>query len=401
MPYTLRDHKVIKRITKTVFYSRIRQYFPMRELVYVDDRDKINDAKIVKIDWPDGLEKPTFGIVRDNEVFPRWTKYCRFLENNLFDYRFYDFHAHDWIENAKGFDIIVGIPSSGIWHLEELRRKYYVLEKILGKVCYPSADHTNLYEDKHLEAYLSKIFGLPFATTYISHDKADALRLIGRLTYPVVSKINPSSGSVGVELVRTIQDARRIVMQAFSTIGRNTHTHHFRQKNYIYFQEFIPNDGYDIRAIVVGNLVFGYYRKVLAGDFRASGMNMVEKRELPEAAMRSALRVNEVVKSPMLVIDMVHGLDGRYYIVEFSPVCQMEFPEQLHVNGVPGVYVFESTAGFHFQKGRYWVHELALREFLLNHYLPNVCKDKDMESKSITMIDSNTENKSRYLIQEL
>jgi hypothetical protein len=40
------------------------------------------------------------------------------------------------------------------------------------------------------------------------------------------------------------------------------------------------------------------------------------------------------------------------------------------VEGVPGVYVFNEEGNFHFEKGKYWVQELALREYLLNHYIP-------------------------------
>jgi glutathione synthase/RimK-type ligase-like ATP-grasp enzyme len=337
----------------------------------VDDRDTVNDAEIIKIDWPLHIRKPKVGIVSDEGIYPRWTKYRRFLETNAFDHDIYDLHTSDWIRKAEHFDIIVGFPSSTTWELTEFRRKYDVLEKLLGKRCFPSPDHVDLYEDKFREAYLAEIYDLPFIKTYTSHDESDALRLIETLRYPVVSKVNPSSGSMGVELVRTEKDARRIVKQAFSRLGRATYTNHFRQKNYIYFQDFIPNDGHDIRAIVIGNRVFGYYRKVLGGDFRASGMNLVEMRGLPDAAMRLALRVNEFIKSPMLAVDMLHALDGNYYVIEYSPVCLSELPEDLHVNGVPGVYILGGSQSFHFEPGKYWLAELALREFLLKDYLPS------------------------------
>jgi hypothetical protein len=134
-------------------------------------------------------------------------------------------------------------------------------------------------------------------------------------------------------------------------------------------------------------MVFGYYRKVLRWDFRASGMNLLEKRELPEQAIRMAREVNRIIKSPMLVVDMLQGLDGRYSIIEFSPLCQVETPEQLHVNGVPGVYVFDNDDSFHFEKGRYWVHELALKEFLSSDYLPRVSGN---EKKAPGMLDTKT-----------
>jgi hypothetical protein len=226
-----------------------------------------------------------------------------------------------------------------------------------------------LYEDKRLQAHISEVCGVPYAKTYVSHDKDDAMKLVRSLQYPIVSKIMPGSGSVGVELVPTPEHARRIVKQAFSMTGRKSHMVCSRQKNYVYFQDFVAIGGYDIRVIVVGNWVFGYYWRAPKGDFRASGMHLVEKRELPEEAIKIALNANPFIRSPMLVVDMLHGLDGKYHIIEISPICAMEFPEQLHVNGIPGVYIFGDDGTFRFQPGRYWVHELALREFLLTDYL--------------------------------
>jgi glutathione synthase/RimK-type ligase-like ATP-grasp enzyme len=227
-----------------------------------------------------------------------------------------------------------------------------------------------LYEDKKLEAYIAAAHHIPFAKTYVSHDRDDALALVEAIPLPVISKLVPSSGSIGMELVRTRDQARRVIRQAFSRNGHKSHRNYFRQKNCVYFQEFVPNDGYDIRVIVVGNWVFGYYRKVLPGDFRASGMDLKEKRALPPEAMKTALRLNQAVRSPMLVVDMVHGLDGQYYVIEFSPISRMPDPDPLHVEGIPGVYIFRDEDTYRFEKGKWWVQELALREFLLNHYLP-------------------------------
>jgi glutathione synthase/RimK-type ligase-like ATP-grasp enzyme len=367
----IKQFKSVKKFRKTKWYSRFRQYFPQREF-YHDDRGKFAGAEEVRIDWPEAVKKPRFGLVRDFGPYPRWTKYCRFLETNSFPYEIYPLHSHDWIDKAAQFEIIVGMSSSELSRLHETREKYHFLEYYLGKVCYPSSVQVMLYENKRLEAYISHAYGLPFAETKVSHEEEDALKLVTELSYPVVSKIDPSSGSAGVDLIKTAKQARKIIHQAFSGVGRKTHLAYTNQKDYTYFQKHIPNDGYDIRAIVVGNWVFGYYRKVLEGDFRASGMNLVEKRALPGEAMRIARRVNEIIKSPMLVVDIMHGLDGEYYVIEFSPFCQMETPEQLHVNGIPGVYIFETDEIYHFEECRYWVAELALREFLVKDYLPKM-----------------------------
>ncbi len=358
-----------KRINKSMFYSRIRQYFPMKEISYFDDRDMIDDAEVVKIDWPSNIAKPRVGLVKDIGIYPRWTKYCRFLENNNIEYEFYNIHSDHWIEDSARYNLIIGIVSSNQYHLIELQQKYYILEKYLGKKCFPNTDHLLLYENKRLEAYLSKIHGLPFATTYVSHDKDDALAITHRLKYPIISKVDPTSGSVGVELIKTPSRAKKIIERAFSLNGRKVYVNFFKQKNYIYFQEYVPNDGYDIRVILIGNLASGYYRKIPPGDFRASGMALKEKRELPKEAIDIAIKVNKYIKSPLLVVDLVHGLDNQYKIIEFSPVCRVTTAEELNVHGVPGIYVVEKDGSMQFKEGKYWIHELALREFLLNYYL--------------------------------
>ncbi len=366
----LKDRRIVKKVRKSMLFSRLRQRLPMRDVGVVDDRGRIEDADAVTIDWPAGVAKPRIGLVPDIGVFPRWTKHRRFLETNGFEHEIFDIHAHDWIEKAKAFDIVVGLVSNEIGPLEEIRTKYHYLETYLGKRCYPSADQALLYDDKCLEAYVAKVRGFPMAGSHISHDKADALAMAGRAAYPLVSKVNHSSGSLGVELVRTPRQARRIVRQAFARRGRSTYLPWDRQKNYVVFQDFVPNDGYDVRVMAIGRQAFGYYRKVLSGDFRASGMGGVEKRALPEEAVRIALMARERLGLPQIVVDMVRGLDGRFAIVEFSIVCQVETPEQLKVDGRPGSYVLGDDGAIRFEPGRVWVHELALKRFLLDDYLP-------------------------------
>ncbi len=361
----LKNYPLVKKVRKTGWYYRFRQSLPGRPQLVVDDSATVENADFVRLEWPANLRKPAFGVVQDAERFPRWTKFCRFLRNNGFSYSIYNVHSHDWLENASRYDAIVGLCSCEPWHLQELRQKYYFLERYLGVRTYPSTEEVLLYENKRLEAYIAEAAGIPFAKTFVSHDREDATALVKNLRYPIVSKVVPSSGSVGVQLLRDSRDATRIIESVFSSNGRKTHVHYFRQKNCVYFQEYIPNDGYDLRVMVVGNLLFGYYRKVPPGDFRASGMGLVEKRALPEKAMELALALNRTVRSPMLVVDFVHALTGQYYVVEFSPVCQMETPEQLHVDGVPGAYVWTEDQGFRFQPCRYWLPELALKGFIL------------------------------------
>lgn len=366
---TLKTRGIVRKLRKTMAYGRLRQYLPMAEPQAVDDSGAMGEAEIVRIDWPPGVARPRIGIVQDLERVPRWTKYRRFLENNGFPHEIYDLHAHDWIERAAPLDAVINVVSNDCERLEEACVKYHFLERYLGKRCYPSAAQVRLYENKSLEAFIAAGCGLPFARTFVSHDREDALAMIETARYPLVSKIDYSSGSMGVELVPDVRRARRIVRQAFSRSGRKVHVPWRRQKGYVFFQEFVPNDGFDIRVILVGDRAFGYHRRVPRGDFRASGMNTVERRGLPEEAIRVALEVQRHVRSPQLVVDMVHGLDGRYAIIEYSIICLMDRPADLQVDGVPGVYVIGRDGEIRFEKGRYWIHELALKKFLEDEFL--------------------------------
>lgn len=353
-----------------MIFSRLRQYLPMRAEKIIDDRETLKDCEAVLIDWPYGIPKPRVGVFQDYGTTPYWTRYVHFLEANAIPYGIYPIHDHNWIEKADEFDVIIGKLSNSSYELEEIREKTYTLECHLGKLCFPDWRNVLLYENKKLETYLSKIYGFPFIPTYVSHDRDDALRLIEGLKYPIVSKVVPSSGSLGVELVQTKKQAKSIVEQAFSNNGRIIHVLYERQKNFVYFQDFIPNDGYDIRVIMVGRRVFGFYRRVLRGDFRASGMKLEEKRGLPDEAMRIARSINRVIKSPQLVVDFLHGQDGNYYIGEISPLCGITTRDELAVNDVSGAYIFEEDDSYSFEPGKHWLQEFALCEFFSNYYLP-------------------------------
>ena len=180
---------------------------------------------------------------------------------------------------------------------------------------------------------------------------------------PLVSKIVPGAGSVGVQLIKSNRECVKIVRHAFSRSGRATHMPYLRQKDYVYFQQFIASDGYDLRVIIVDDKAF----RVFPTDARrmtfASGMGLVEKRQLPKAAIDLARRTH----ARTAVADARRGHASRYggtiWITELSPICQVDTAEQLHVDGVPRAYHAEDD-NRSFYPGRYWVHELAFRAII-------------------------------------
>lgn len=340
-----------------------------RRLPIVDDADYVNTVPPVLLDWPEGIPKPRLGLVVDRGPAPYWTRFRRFLDENSIPYELFDVHASDWLEKAKKFDGIIWRPASSPVGLEEARRKIYVLERKLGKIIFPSFSAVQFYEDKIMQYDVLKELGFPIIETFISNDHNEALAYIQQCSYPFVDKIVTGSASVGVKRIDSEKQALKVVNHAFSPGGRLTYWPYLRQKNYVYFQKFEPNEGYDLRILVIGAQVFGYYREAPERDFRASGMGQVHWKELPDDALEIAASVADQLDIEMLAVDFLRRQDGTLAIIEVSPFIRVDTPGQLKVNGVPGIYDKQPDGTYLFRQGEFWPQEVALVEFLHRRWI--------------------------------
>lgn len=364
--YRQRWLMAIRNYAKYVF-PRVPQRFPE-----VDDRGQLDLAEKVIMTWPENCPKPRVGLVRDRQEYPYWTKFERFLINNQIPFEYYEAHLSNWLEKAGQFDVILWITEWAEPHcLDEVRRKTYILEKLCGKVCFPSF-YTHMWnEDKLTQYELLRLNNLPVVETFISHDLAEILQRSPQLEYPLVAKSSTGAGSMAVELVKDSQQAEKISKTIFSTVGRTTFLPYFRQKDYVYFQKFQPNEGYDLRIIVVGDIIIGYYRDVPKGEFRASGMHNERFEALPEDAMKLAREVARKLDEVVIAVDMLRDpRDGKLYITEMAATSCFDILGDLKIDGVNGIYVFNPSGEYRFQPGNYWSPELILREFFGKKWFP-------------------------------
>jgi glutathione synthase/RimK-type ligase-like ATP-grasp enzyme len=329
----------------------------------LDDRNEMEDAEQVLVSWPDDYVKPKVGLVQDINEPPYWTKYERFLRNNQICFEYYDIHRSNWLDIAHKFDVIIWPMEGAAPEIEEHKRKIYILEKYCNKDCFPSFETAMWNEDKIFQYEWLRLFDFPVVETFVSHSASETLEHIQRCVYPLVTKVYVGAGSLGVELVKNKKQANKIAGEAFSPVGRKTYWPYFRQKGYIYFQKLLQNTHYDLRVIGVGNKVFGYYRDIPSGDFRASGMGLVRKGALPEDAVRLAMELIKKLDLVIASVDILQEPGGKLQIIEVQANITVETPGQLHVDGIPGAYVFNSTGEFHFEPCKYWIQELALKEF--------------------------------------
>ena len=95
---------------------------------------------------------------------------------------------------------------------------------------------------------------------------------------------------------------------------------HGREKGYVLFQDFIPNNEFDIRVIAIENKAFAIRRLVRENDFRASGSGYIkfDRQEIDLNCIKIALKTSRKLKTQCLTYDFVFDEDSNPLIVEIN-----------------------------------------------------------------------------------
>lgn len=360
--YNIYKRSMVKGGDITTYTEHIK-LLEEADKVYLSNSNLLNNNFLV------GLVKDDLFRGDSNYLYTRsyYPKYERFLNNNSINYEYYNILSSNWLEEANRFDLIIWHTASDPCTQKIAKNKIYVLDKILQKKCLPSYDEVWGYEDKVNAHYFFKAHNLPEIPTYVSHDKEDIFRFLNKTTYPIISKLTTGSASYGVEKINTKRQAISLVNKIFSDKGLKTYFPFERQKNYVYFQQFIDDATYDLRVITVGDKALGYYRFPNEGDFRASGAGNYAKKEIPSEALDLAFKVKELYGANFLATDLLYSEKNKqYYIIESSIFIGVDTPRQLEIDGVPGYYKRNNIGNYEFVEGKYWIQEIALCELLEN-----------------------------------
>jgi hypothetical protein len=273
------------------------------------------------------------------------------------------------------------------------RQLTYSLE-LSGKKVFPNGNTCWHYDDKLGQKYLLEATKMPLVPTYAFYNRDDAFAWLEKTTLPKVFKTRNGAGSQNVKLIKTKKQAKKLIKKSFATgipgysksgafkesiwmlkrdknlksIGRVLKyltklflPDYFQpeftfEKNYVYFQEFIPNNLFDIRVIVVGERAFAIKRMVRDNDFRASGSGKViyAKENFSDEIIRDSFALNEKLKTQSLAIDYVF-LHGKSLIVELS----YAFSQQGYL---PCVGFWDKQLKFH--EGTFYPERFMIEDFL-------------------------------------
>lgn len=287
-----------------------------------------------------------------NSFSDRWINYCISTGISI---KLVDCYCSNIIDQLADCDALM-------WHFNHKSPKDSKFAKQLifslvasGKKVFPDINTSWHFDDKVGQKYLLESLKAPMAPAYVSYNKDEALNWVRSTIYPKVFKLRNGAGSDNVKLVKSAGEAERLVKKSFSAgfkqydawgdlkerfrkyrygktdlwdvikgIVRLFFTTEYarvtgREMGYVYFQDFIPGNNFDIRVVVIGEKAFAIKRMVRENDFRASGSGFIfyEKEHFDDITILTAFEVSEKLGSQCMAFDFVYR-DNKPLIVEIS-----------------------------------------------------------------------------------
>ena len=163
--------------------------------------------------------------------------------------------------------------------------------------------------DKYLASARLAAEGLTVPETVVCQTVEDAMAGFGALGGDVVLK--PLFGSEGRGITRLTDEA--IALRAFKTLAQLGAV--------IYLQRFVDHQGWDLRLLVIGDLVLGM-RRHNPEDWRTNVARgaTAEPFDPPDEMLAAARTAARAVGAPLAGVDLLPGRDGRLYTLEVNAV---------------------------------------------------------------------------------
>ena len=283
-----------------------------------------------------------------------WIEYC---VSNSIQYKIVNAYSSDIVKNLDDCDAFMWHHHHGDYRDVLFAKQLLYSLQASGKKVFPDYSTCWHFDDKVGQKYLLESIGAPAVPSYVFYNKKDALDWIKTASFPIVFKLRGGAGAANVKLVRNYKQAKTLIRKAFRkgfsqfnrfeyfkeryTNWRNGKESflsifkgiyrlfvstefakmHSREKGYVYFQSFIPNNDTDYRIKVVNGKCWGFQRKVRKGDFRASGSGelIFDSSKIPTDMISIAQEVAMKLNLQSVAFDFIEDkATGRYLIIEMS-----------------------------------------------------------------------------------
>jgi ribosomal protein S6--L-glutamate ligase len=146
---------------------------------------------------------------------------------------------------------------------------------------------------------------IPVPETWITGSKEVANKIVDKQKLPIIMKLLSGFGGEGVMIMES-KDAAKATIHTMKTLSQE-----------VLIEEYIPNAGEDIRAIVAGDEIIASFKRV-AGEgnkkanihLGAKGVDFKLTEEMKEIVLESA----KAIDSKLCAIDMVEGEKSTFVI---------------------------------------------------------------------------------------
>lgn len=284
----------------------------------------------------------------------RWVDCCK---KDAIPFKEVDLLGDNVISETRDCDIILSnFRSRDFIAQRNFPNVLYALER-QGKILFPNFQTFWGYNDKVAQKYLLEALSISHPKTHVFYSEASAMAWLSKAEYPIVFKLKDSAGGLGVKLIRSLEHAKDLCTKSFSTgfnpvspyltdfrtkfqnarlsgllvqklrnllnaliRSRRARGEVVQRRDYIYFQEFVPDCDYDVRVVVIGLRAWAFKRVNRKEDFRASGSGVKDMDPLgidPEV-IKAAFKITAAIGAQSLALDFLIPRRGPPVCIEIS-----------------------------------------------------------------------------------
>ena len=263
-------------------------------------------------------------------------------------------------EGAVG-EVIAEQPDGVMWHYYHMPHDLKLapallnaLEIIHGIPVWPNLKTRWHFDDKIAQDFIFSLLDVPKVPTKVFFEKKTALQWVREALFPLVMKLRSGAGAVNIVKCDSQEQAiqftheifnRGIAPYSFNEYEGRQHKLSWKEKilyslqyllkgkipplavhqqpiqqGYLYAQEYLKNNPYDIRITVIGNRAFGFIRYNRPDDFRASGSGNIDytPEKVPLDAVRMAMQISETLSFQSMCYDLLYNNKGELVVNEMS-----------------------------------------------------------------------------------